>query len=85
MGRLFSVYVVENNQKILLGGLADPGGRHPARGQAELLAMARLKFSDLPADARLILQEEGPLPPRRDARRLRQDTPRMRQRELQGS
>ncbi|HBO68935.1 MAG TPA: hypothetical protein DD658_01840 [Deltaproteobacteria bacterium] len=60
MSRLFSVYKVENGEKILLGGLVERrGSRRKHSNRMGLLRLARKKFAESPdQDIRIVLKEE---------------------------
>ncbi len=58
--RLFSVYKIENDQEILLGGLVERRKSRRGRSdQAGLLEMAKKKFAESPDDDfTIVLREE---------------------------
>ena len=60
MSRLFSVYKVENGDKILLGGLVERRkSRREYSNRMGLLQMARKKFAKSPdEDIQIVLKEE---------------------------
>lgn len=60
MGRLFSVYKVENGTKVLLGGLVERReSRRKESNHRGLVEMAKRKYAESPdEELRLVLKEE---------------------------